>query len=157
MFVSSSLAVRRRLLAAAATAGLAAATVVAFAAPAAAAPTILYASPSGTGTACSSTQPCSLTAAQAAVRSSNDAMSDDIVVQLADGVYRLAAPLRLTADDSGSNGHAVVWQAAPSARPSTRPFATGDQPVRSLPSVRYRQKAFPWWHPFCDLLPATAV
>jgi hypothetical protein len=25
--------------------------------------------------------------------------------------------LRLTAEDSGSNGHTVVWQAAPSAHP----------------------------------------
>ncbi|TDB75537.1 right-handed parallel beta-helix repeat-containing protein [Micromonospora sp. KC723] len=90
---------------------------MAFAAPASAAPMTLYASPSGTGTTCSSAQPCSLTAAQAAVRSLNDAMTDDIVVQLADGVYRLSAPLRLTADDSGSNGHSVVWQAAPSTRP----------------------------------------
>ena len=85
--------------------------------PALAATTNLYASPSGTGTACSSAQPCSLAGAQAAVRSLNDAMSDDIVVQLADGVYRLSAPLRLTAEDSGTNGHTVVWQAAPSARP----------------------------------------
>ncbi|TDC44346.1 right-handed parallel beta-helix repeat-containing protein [Micromonospora sp. KC213] len=90
---------------------------MASAAPASAAPTTLYASPSGTGTVCSSAQPCSLTAAQAAVRSLNDAMSDDIVVQLADGVYRLSAPLRLTADDSGSNGHTIIWRAAPSARP----------------------------------------
>ncbi|MEJ3745641.1 RICIN domain-containing protein [Actinomycetes bacterium KLBMP 9797] len=101
-----------------AAAGLAAAVgVLASPAPALAAPTILHASPSGTGTACSSAQPCALTAAQAAVRSLNDAMSDDIVVQLADGVYRLTSPLRLTAEDSGANGHTVVWQAAPSARP----------------------------------------
>jgi hypothetical protein len=108
---------RTWLLAGTATTALTAATVVAFAEPAAAAPTTVYASPSGTGTACSSAQPCLLAAAQAAVRSLNDAMSDDIVVQLADGVYRLAEPLRLTAEDSGSNGHTVVWQAAPSARP----------------------------------------
>jgi len=38
-------------------------------------------------------------------------------MELANGVYRLAAPMRLTADDSGSNGHTVVWRAAPSARP----------------------------------------
>ena len=44
-------------------------------------------------------------------------MSGDIVVQLADGVYRLSAPLRLTAADSGTNGHTVSWQAAPSAHP----------------------------------------
>ncbi|WP_243705949.1 RICIN domain-containing protein [Micromonospora sp. KC721] len=108
---------RKHLLAAFSTAALTATAVVASAAPASAAPTTLYASPSGTGTVCSSAQPCSLTAAQAAVRSLNDAMSDDIVVQLADGVYRLSAPLRLTADDSGSNGHTIVWRAAPSARP----------------------------------------
>jgi hypothetical protein len=108
---------RRVLAGAAAVASAAAVGAVAGAAPALAAPTILYASPSGAGSTCSSAQPCSLPGAQAAVRSLNDAMSDDIVVRLADGVYRLPAPLRLTAEDSGSNGHSVVWQAAPSARP----------------------------------------
>ena len=44
-------------------------------------------------------------------------MSGDIVVQLADGVYRLSAPLRFTAADSGTNGYTVIWQAAPAARP----------------------------------------
>ena len=78
----------------------------------------LYASPpSGTGTTCSAAQPCSLTAAQTAVRALNSAMSGDIVVELADGVYRLSAPLRLTAADSGNNGYTVIWQAAASARP----------------------------------------
>jgi hypothetical protein len=86
--------------------------------PAFAATTTLFASPTGTGTSCSSTQPCSVTAAQTAVRSLNSAMSDDIVIQLADGVYRLSAPLRLTAADSGNNGHTVIWQAAPSAHPT---------------------------------------
>ncbi|MEU8235608.1 ricin-type beta-trefoil lectin domain protein [Actinoplanes sp. NPDC048967] len=110
---------RRKVLAGFAAAGVAAAVVtVAGATPALAAPTTLYASPTGSGTACSSAQPCSLTGAQAAVRSLNDAMSDDIVVQLADGVYRLSAPFRLTAEDSGTNGHSVVWRAAPSARPA---------------------------------------
>lgn len=64
---------------------------------ASAATTDLYASPTGTGTSCSAAQPCSLSAAQAAVRSMNTTMSGDIVVQLADGVYRLTDPLRLTA------------------------------------------------------------
>ncbi len=118
MPVSPSSMARRRLLAGAAAAALtAAAAVTAPAAPAFAATTTLHASPSGTGTACSAAQPCSLTAAQAAVRSLNGAMSGDIVVQLADGVYRLSAPLRFAAADSGSNGYRVVWQAAPSARP----------------------------------------
>ncbi|MEV0200437.1 RICIN domain-containing protein [Nonomuraea sp. NPDC050691] len=82
-----------------------------------AAATTLYVSPTGTGTACTSAQPCSLSAAQTAVRSLNGAMSGDIVVELADGVYRLSAPLRLTAADSGNNGHTVTWQAAAGARP----------------------------------------
>ena len=119
MSVPALSTLRRQVLAGAAAAGLAAAVgVVAMASPALAAATTLYASPSGTGTTCSSAQPCSLAGAQTAVRSLNDSMSDDIVVQLADGVYRLSAPLRLTADDSGTNGHTVVWQAAPSAHPA---------------------------------------
>ncbi|WP_367129387.1 ricin-type beta-trefoil lectin domain protein [Saccharothrix sp. HUAS TT1] len=106
---------RRSLSAATAAAVLAA--VVALAPPAQAATTTLHASPSGAGTSCSATQPCSLSAAQAAVRSQSAGMSGDIVVQLADGVYRLTEPLRLTAADSGNNGYRVRWQAAPSARP----------------------------------------
>ncbi|MGH8882896.1 MAG: right-handed parallel beta-helix repeat-containing protein, partial [Stackebrandtia sp.] len=96
-----------------------AAAVTALASPpsAAAAPTTLYAAPSGTGTSCTAAAPCSVPAAQAAVRSLNATMSDDIVVELAGGVYRLSTPLRLTAADSGNNGHRVVWRAAPSARP----------------------------------------
>ncbi|GIJ51417.1 hypothetical protein Val02_83030 [Virgisporangium aliadipatigenens] len=108
----------RRALAAAAAAVLSSATaVLACTAPASAEATTVHAAPSGTGTACSATQPCSLAQAQATVRSLNDAMVDDIVVQLADGTYRLSAPLRLTAEDSGSGGHTVRWRAAPSARP----------------------------------------
>ena len=110
----------RRLAVAATVAAVglaAAAAAVASALPASAATTTLYASPSGTGTSCSAAQPCSLTAAQAAVRSLNDAMSDDIVVQLADGVYRLSAPLRLTAADSGTNGHTVDLAGRPVGAP----------------------------------------
>src|SRR4051794_818714 len=95
----------------------AAAAVVVLAGPAAAATTVVYASPSGTGTACSSAEPCSLSAAQTQVRSMVGAMADDIVVQLADGVYRQTTPLSFTAADSGTNGHTVYWQAAPGARP----------------------------------------
>ncbi|GAA0378493.1 hypothetical protein Acor_69680 [Acrocarpospora corrugata] len=115
---SSRVTALRPVLTGVVAAALAAAfALVAPAAPALAATTTLYASPSGTGTACTSAQPCSLPAAQTAVRSLNGAMSGDIVVQLADGVYRLSAPLRLTAADSGNNGYTVTWQAAPSARP----------------------------------------
>jgi hypothetical protein len=106
-----------RALAAAAVAVVAASGVVAAAGPASAATTTLYAAPAGSGTTCTAAQPCALTAAQAAVRALTGSMSGDVVVQLAGGVYRLAAPLRFTAADSGTNRYRVVWQAAPSARP----------------------------------------
>jgi len=110
---------KRSLLAAGAVAvGLIAGSVVVAPRPAQAATTTLYAAPAGTGSGCSAAQPCSVPAAQAAVRSMVNGMSGDIVVQLADGVYRLSTPLRLTAADSGTNGHTVIWQAAPSAHPT---------------------------------------
>jgi len=108
---------QRSLIAGLGLSAAAAAAVVVPASPAAAATTTLYASPAGSGTACSSAQPCSLGGAQAAVRSAVGGMTGDLAVQLADGVYRLPAPLRFTAADSGANGHTVSWQAAPSAHP----------------------------------------
>jgi hypothetical protein len=39
-------------------------------------------------------------------------------VMLADGVYRLSAPLTLAAADSGTPGHPVVWQAVSGAHPA---------------------------------------
>ncbi|MFC4533163.1 ricin-type beta-trefoil lectin domain protein [Sphaerisporangium dianthi] len=95
----------------------AAVALVAPVSPASAATTTLYASPSGTGTSCSAAEPCSLPSAQTAVRGLTGSMSGDIVVELADGVYRLSEPLRLTAADSGNNGYQVIWKAAASARP----------------------------------------
>jgi len=44
-------------------------------------------------------------------------MNADVVVQLADGTYRLSKPLTFTAADSGTGGHQVIWQAAPGAHP----------------------------------------
>ncbi|MEE6262761.1 ricin-type beta-trefoil lectin domain protein [Plantactinospora sonchi] len=121
-------AARRRTRVGAAAAALttvATATVVAVSTPALAATTTLYAAPSGSGTACTVAAPCSVTGAQTAVRSRTASMSGDIVVELADGVYRLTSPLRLTAADSGTNGYRVLWQAAPSARP----VLSGARPV----------------------------
>ena len=63
--------------------------------PAFAASTTLYASPSGSGTACSASQPCSITQAKTNVRALNNSMTGDITVELADGTYRLTAPLSL--------------------------------------------------------------
>lgn len=79
--------------------------------------TPLYASPGGSGTACSASQPCSLAQAKSSVEAVNGSMSGDIVVQLAGGTYRMAAPLALGAADSGSNGHSVIWQAASGQSP----------------------------------------
>ena len=76
-----------------------------------------YVSPDGTGTACTSDAPCTITQAQTVVRAAAGAMTADIVVQLADGTYRLAAPLLFTAADSGTNGHTITWQAASGAHP----------------------------------------
>jgi hypothetical protein len=93
-----------------------------------------YASPTGTGTACSSSAPCSVTQAQKSVQAAIKAGMGDITVELADGVYSLTAPLVFTAADSPSggsgapgadagpppgnpNGHTIVWQAAMNAHP----------------------------------------
>jgi hypothetical protein len=56
-----------------------------------------------------------LTRAQAAVRRIN--ASNSVTVQLADGTYRLANPLRFTARDGGHNSYVVTWEAAPDAHP----------------------------------------
>jgi hypothetical protein len=78
----------------------------------------LYASPTGTGTACSQASPCSLSGAQSAVRSDLAATSGaDVTVLLQDGTYRLASTWAFGAADSGSPGNPVVWQAAPGAHP----------------------------------------
>ncbi|WP_230686661.1 RICIN domain-containing protein [Catellatospora vulcania] len=89
-----------------------------FATPAqAAVMTTVYVSPTGSGTACSSAQPCALTQAQTTVRALAPTMTGDIVVQLAGGTYALTAPLTFTAADSGTNGYTVYWQAASGALP----------------------------------------
>ncbi|WP_377273483.1 hypothetical protein [Peterkaempfera sp. SMS 1(5)a] len=86
---------------------------------AAAAPTVtLYASPSGAGSTCSASSPCSLSGAQSAVRTRLAAhRSADVSVLLADGVYRLSKTWSLGPEDSGTPGHPVVWKSAPGAHP----------------------------------------
>jgi hypothetical protein len=70
-------------------------------------PLDLWAAPAGRGGACSRVRPCALSSAKSAARGSPGA-----VVHLGDGTYRLTAPLRFTAEDSGTS-----WVAAPGARP----------------------------------------
>ncbi|MBB5705743.1 right-handed parallel beta-helix repeat-containing protein [Sphingopyxis panaciterrulae] len=56
-----------------------------------------------------------LTRAQAAVRAAN--ANSDVVVRIADGTYRLDAPITLAAADGGQKGWVVTWAAAPGAKP----------------------------------------
>ncbi|HEX4790478.1 MAG TPA: hypothetical protein VH372_18580 [Actinospica sp.] len=79
----------------------------------------LYVSPSAksSATACSAAAPCTLTTAQAKVRTLTPTMSGDIDVDLLGGTYRLASTFRLGVQDSGENGHQVVYQAAAGQQP----------------------------------------
>ncbi len=49
--------------------------------------------------------------AQAAVRTKTKGMKSDIYVYVGPGTYYLNEPLKFTGEDSGQNGHRVVWQA----------------------------------------------
>jgi hypothetical protein len=79
----------------------------------------VYVSPNGSdgnpGTAAAPVQ--TVQRAQALVRGLNTSMSADVTVVLADGFYRMSSPLTLTAADSGTNGHNVIWTADRGARP----------------------------------------
>ncbi len=56
-----------------------------------------------------------LNRARIAVRTAN--ANNDVVVRLADGIYRMDAPLRLSELDGGRNGYRVTWTAAEGAHP----------------------------------------
>ncbi|NEA68084.1 DUF1349 domain-containing protein [Streptomyces sp. SID12488] len=107
----------RSWLATAAVLAASTATVLVQAGPAFAAGTTLYVSPSGSGTTCSASQPCSITQAKTNVRALNSSMTADITVELADGTYRLTAPLSFTSADSGTGSFTVTWKAALGAHP----------------------------------------
>jgi hypothetical protein len=55
--------------------------------------------------------------ARVAARAVPRPLHADVVVRVHGGTYRLSAPLRLRAADSGGNGHDVVYRAAPGAHP----------------------------------------
>ena len=80
-------------------------------------PVVIAVSPNGSDEGDGSTAHpfVSLTRAQVAVR----ALSKDheVTVRLADGIYRLSAPLRFAAADGGQNGFSVRWEAAEGAHP----------------------------------------
>ncbi len=51
------------------------------------------------------------------VRQMNQNMSGDITIYLTGGTYRLSQPLTLTPQDSGTNGHNIIYTALPGQRP----------------------------------------
>ncbi len=81
----------------------------------------LYASPSGTGSACSQASPCSLVQARTNVRGLTAGQTGDIVVLLRGGTYTFSTPFTLTDDgttgDSGQNGHIVAYRNYPGEKP----------------------------------------
>lgn len=83
----------------------------------AATPTVLYASPSGSGSTCSLSVPCSLDGAKSAVEGMAPGMAADIDVYLRGGTYRRSQAFVLGVADSGQNNHKVVWAAYPGETP----------------------------------------
>jgi len=74
--------------------------------------------PDGAGNECSCSSPCSLETGRDRARGLIAGAAGDIVVQLADGTYRLGQTFTLDATDSGpGNGHALIYRAAPDAKP----------------------------------------
>ncbi|WP_328330018.1 MULTISPECIES: right-handed parallel beta-helix repeat-containing protein [unclassified Streptomyces] len=79
---------------------------------------VLHAARDGSGTACARSHPCSVGSAQDRVRELlGQGPARDVVVELADGTYRLDKPLEFGPQDSGRPGHRVTWTAAPGAHP----------------------------------------
>ncbi|WNR42824.1 right-handed parallel beta-helix repeat-containing protein [Paenibacillus roseipurpureus] len=68
-----------------------------------------YASPTGSGSTCSISAPCSLTGVRDKVRTVNTAMTGDIVIELRGGTYNMTSPLTLDYRDSGTAGYKVLW------------------------------------------------
>jgi hypothetical protein len=79
----------------------------------------VYVSPTGSdsnpGTAAAPVR--TVQKAQTLVRGINQSMAGDVTVVLEDGFYRMSSPLTLSAADSGTNGHNVIWTADTGARP----------------------------------------
>jgi hypothetical protein len=77
--------------------------------------TVYYTAPDGKDSGhCSQAKPCSLERAQKVIRPA--VKHGDVTIELADGNYRLSAPLRFGADDGGGD-HTIRWTAAPGAHP----------------------------------------
>ena len=83
----------------------------------AATPVVIAVSPSGNDSNPGTVDQPVATPAKAQQLAQAQSASNDVVVQLAGGTYRLSAPLTLTSADSGRNGHTVTWQAAAGQTP----------------------------------------
>ncbi|MBE7059216.1 MAG: hypothetical protein E7389_00165 [Ruminococcaceae bacterium] len=71
--------------------------------------------------------------AQEEVRKYNRSMTGDIVVNVLEGTYFLDNPLDITEEDSGFNGHNVIW------RGEGRPTISGGRRISGFkPSEKYR-------------------
>lgn len=86
---------------------------------------VLYASPEGQGDDCSKQHPGSLISVRNKVRSMLASMSQNIVVNLRGGTYRLESTFKLSHEDSGKNGFTVTWQ----AYPNEIPVLSGGKPI----------------------------
>ncbi|HJP79761.1 MAG TPA: fibronectin type III domain-containing protein [Pseudonocardiaceae bacterium] len=73
--------------------------------------------------------------AQALVRERDQNLTADLTVHLAPGTFRLSQPLTLTAADSGSNGHRVIWQGSDGTVLSGGRQVTGWRPVPGRPGL----------------------
>jgi ABC-type glycerol-3-phosphate transport system substrate-binding protein len=76
--------------------------------------TTFYAAPGGTGNACTTNNPCSVSTAQQKVRAAT-ASNTDITVLLADGTYQLGQTLTFDAalGDSAACNSARTWTIPP--------------------------------------------
>ncbi|WP_167859662.1 discoidin domain-containing protein [Paenibacillus cymbidii] len=102
-----------------------------------AAVTNLYASPTGSGSTCSLSLPCSLTGARDKARTLTSGMTGNLFVNLLDGTYRLTDTFALGTSDSGSNGYSVIYRNYAGATPvlSGGDVIAGwtlDDPIRSV-------------------------
>lgn len=60
------------------------------------------------------------------VRTINDSMSSDIIVNISSGTYTLTETLEFTAEDSGTNGFNIIYQGTD---PNNKPIISGGQQI----------------------------
>lgn len=78
---------------------------------------VLHASPSGSGTACTTGSPCSLAEATEQLGDMTASMTGDLILELGGGTYQRTGPWELGPEHGGKNGHEVVIRAKSGATP----------------------------------------